>query len=132
MGLNKFMGIGRLGQDPEVKDLEHGKLVRFSIAINETWTDRDGNKKEKTEWVSCSAFGKLADLCAMYLVKGKMVFVEGKLETRSWDKDGVRMSATNVKVENVQFLGDRFSEKVQDGMVVQKKQLPNYATNEGF
>ncbi len=109
-GINKVILVGRLGQDPEVRYLANGDaVVNFSIATSETWKDKDtGVKKERTEWHRIVAWRRLGEICGEYLSKGKECYVEGKLQTRSWDdKDGVKKYTTEIIASNVQFLGGR-------------------------
>lgn len=107
-GLNKVQLIGRLGSDPEMKYMPSGDPVcEFSIATSESWKDKDGNKKERTEWHNIKVFKKLAEICGKYLGKGKQVYVEGKIQTRTWDKDGVKHYRTEVVANEVQFLGSK-------------------------
>ncbi|MBU6376566.1 MAG: single-stranded DNA-binding protein [Bdellovibrionales bacterium] len=107
MSVNKVILIGRLGQNPEVRHTPSGSSVaNFSLATNESWTDKQGQKQERTEWHRVVVWGKLADLCGQYLVKGRQVFIEGKLQTRQWqDKDGQTKYTTEVLAQTVQFLG---------------------------
>ncbi|CAG0945175.1 Single-stranded DNA-binding protein [Anaerolineae bacterium] len=104
MAVNKFYGIGNLGKDPEIKFLEGGNSVcKFSIAITEKWT-KDGEKQERTEWVNIEAWGKLAELAAEYLKKGSKCFVEGKLKTDKYQKEGQDHYMTKVVAHTIQFL----------------------------
>lgn len=108
--LNKVQLIGRLGKDPEVRNLESGKAVaNFSIACSEKWKDRtSGEVKEKTEWVNLVAWDPLADkVIARYLHKGDLVYIEGKLQTRSWEKDGVTRYTTEVLVSSLIMLSTK-------------------------
>ena len=107
MSVNKVILIGRLGQNPEVRHTPSGSSVaNFSLATNEAWTDKQGQKQERTEWHRVVVWGKLADLCGQYLQKGRQVFIEGKLQTRQWqDKDGQTKYTTEVLASTVQFLG---------------------------
>jgi single-strand DNA-binding protein len=107
MAINKVILIGNLGQNPEVKSSSSGQSIcNLSIATNESWTDRNGQKQEKTEWHRVVVFGKLADLCGQYLQKGRQAYIEGKLQTRSWqDKDGQTRYTTEIVAQQVQFLG---------------------------
>jgi single-strand DNA-binding protein len=98
------MVIGHLGKDPEVKKVGEQSVCNFTMATSEKWT-KDGEEKEKTEWHRITVWGKLADLCGTYLKKGRQAYVEGKLQTRSYDKDGVTMYTTEIIASNVQFLG---------------------------
>lgn len=107
MSVNKVIILGRLGQDPELKYTPSGTAVcNFSLATSESWTDKSGQKQEKTEWHRIVVWGKLAELCNQYLTKGRQAFIEGKLQTRSWeDKDGSKRYATEVLASTVQFIG---------------------------
>lgn len=106
MSLNKVMAIGHLGSKPELRTLADGNAVaNFSVAVNERWTDKQGQKQERTEWIKVSVWGKQAENCSKYLDKGRQVYVEGRLQTRSWEKDGQKHYTTEVKADNVQFLG---------------------------
>lgn len=107
-GVNKAILIGRCGQDPTLKYFTSGDAVcNFSIATSENWKDKNtGEKKEKTEWHRIVAFRKLAEICGQYLSKGKQVYVEGKLQTRSWEKDGATHYTTEIIADQIQFLGD--------------------------
>lgn len=107
-GINKVIVVGRLGADPEVKYTNNGVAVaRFSVATSDQWLDKTtGEKKERTEWHRVVVWNKLAELCGQYLGKGKQVYVEGPLQTRSWeDRDGVKRFTTEIRALTVQFLG---------------------------
>lgn len=107
MSVNKVILVGHLGQNPELKYTPSGQAVtNLSIATNESWTGKDGQKQEKTEWHRLVLFGKLAELAGQYLQKGRQVYIEGKLQTRSWqDKDGQTRYTTEVVGQTMQFLG---------------------------
>lgn len=105
--LNKVMIIGNLGRDPEMQYTAGGDAVtKFSVAASETWT-KDGERKERTEWFNVVAWRKLAETCAQYLTKGRQVYVEGKLQTRTYEKDGETKYFTEVIADQVRFLGER-------------------------
>lgn len=108
-GVNKVIIIGRLGQDPEVRYTTDGTAVAsFSIATSDNWTDKaTGEKKERTEWHRIVAWRRLGEICGEYLSKGRQVYVEGKLQTRSWEKEGVTRYTTEIVASDVQFLGSR-------------------------
>jgi single-strand DNA-binding protein len=108
-GVNKVILIGNLGKDPEITYTPAGLAVaRFSIATSETWKDKStGDKKEKTEWHRVVTFGKLAEICGEYLVKGKQVFIEGRLQTSSYEKDGVTRYSTDVIASDMKMLGSK-------------------------
>jgi single-strand DNA-binding protein len=107
MSVNKVILLGRLGQDPELKYTPGGSPVcNFSVATTESWTDKSGQKQEKTEWHRIVVWGKLAELCNQYLSKGRQAFLEGRLQTRSWDdKDGNKKYTTEILASTVQFIG---------------------------
>jgi single-strand DNA-binding protein len=105
--VNKVIIVGRIGQDPEVKYMPNGgAVVNFSVATSESWKDKtSGEKQEKTEWHRCTAFQKLAEIVGEYALKGTLVCVEGKLQTRKWsDKDGVDRYTTEIISDRVQLL----------------------------
>lgn len=107
-GVNKVLLIGRLGKDPEVRATQGGSAIcNFSLATSESWS-KDGNKEEKTEWHRIVFFGKQAEIAGKYLKKGKQVYIEGRLQTRTWkDKEtGKDCYATEIVGNTVQFLGD--------------------------
>jgi single-strand DNA-binding protein len=106
-GVNKVILIGNLGVDPEVRFTPGGQAVaNFRIATNESWTDKQGQKQERTEWHRIVVWGKLAELCGEYLKKGRQAYVEGRLQTREWtDKEGKKNYTTEIVANTVQFLG---------------------------
>ncbi len=107
MSVNKVILVGRLGQNPEVRFTPSGAAVaNFSVATNESWTDKAGQKQERTEWHRIVVWGKLAELCQQYLTKGRQAYIEGRMQTRQWqDKDGQTKYTTEVQAQTVQFLG---------------------------
>lgn len=115
-GVNKVILVGTCGQDPEVRYLPNGNAVtNLSLATSEQWTDKQsGQKVEKTEWHRVSLFGKVAEIAGEYLRKGSQVYIEGKLQTREWEKDGIKRYTTEIVVDmqgTMQLLGG----KPQDG-----------------
>jgi single-strand DNA-binding protein len=106
-GVNRVMLLGNLGKDPEVRFTPSGSAVcNFTIATNESWTDKNGQKQDRTEWHRIVVWGKMGELCGEYLKKGRQCFVEGKLQTREWnDKEGKKNYTTEIVAQNVQFLG---------------------------
>lgn len=108
-GLNKVMLIGNLGADPELRFTANGAAVaNFRIACSRSYTDRDGQRQEVTEWVSIVAWQRLAELVGQYLSKGRPVYVEGRLQTRQWqDREGNNRYTTEVVANDIQFLGGR-------------------------
>ena len=104
MYLNKAMIYGNLTRDPEMKALPSGMQVcSFSIATNRTYNDRDGKRQEAVDYHNIVAFGKQADVIAKYLTKGSGVYVEGRLQTNSWEKDGVKQYRTEIVVDRFEF-----------------------------
>lgn len=108
-GINKVMILGHVGKDPEVRFTPSGQAVcNFSLAAGESWTDKQGQKQERTEWFRIVAWGKTGELCGQYLKKGRQAFVEGKLQTREYeDNVGVKRYSTEVVAQSVQFLGGK-------------------------
>lgn len=116
--LNKVQFIGHVGRDPEIKYLPNGDAVcNFSVASSERWKDKSsGEMQERTEWLSCSAFQRLAEVCGEYLKKGSLVYVEGKLQTRKYeDKDGVTKYITECRIDQMKMLGGRDREGGGEG-----------------
>ncbi len=104
MYLNKAMIYGNLTRDPEMKALPSGMSVTsFSLATNRVYNDRDGKRQEQVEYHNIVVFGKQAETAAKYLKKGAGAYVEGRLQTRSWDKDGQKMYRTEIVADRVQF-----------------------------
>jgi single-strand DNA-binding protein len=108
-GLNKVMIIGRLGKDPEMRYTPSGRPVtNFSVATSRSWNTSDGERRTETEWFNVVAWGSLAEICNQYLVKGQQVYVEGRLQSRSWeDSEGKRHSAVEIVANEMIMLGDR-------------------------
>jgi single-strand DNA-binding protein len=111
-GVNKVILIGNLGADPEIRYTPGGTAVaNFSLATTETYTNKEGEKVTKTEWHRIVAFRRLAEICGEYLSKGRQVYIEGKIQTRSWeDRDGVKKYTTEIVADNMQMLGTRASQ----------------------
>jgi single-strand DNA-binding protein len=109
MAVNKFIGIGNLGRDPELRYMGDGKAVcNFSFAITEKYKDKSGDQKEVTEWINVATFGRLAEICGEYVRKGTKVYVEGKLKTEKYtDKNGIEKSATKITAEKVDILSSK-------------------------
>jgi single-strand DNA-binding protein len=106
--VNKVILVGNLGRDPEVRYMPNGEAVcNFSIATTENWKDKSGVKQEKTEWHNIVMYRKLAEIAGEYLKKGRPVYVEGRLQTRKWEKDGVTRYTTEIIADNMQMLGSR-------------------------
>ena len=104
--VNKVILIGRLGADPEVRYTQDGAMVtNFRLATDEQWKDKTGEKVQRTEWHRIVTFGKLAEICGNYLSKGRLVYIEGRIQARSWDdKDGNKRYATEIIALNMQMI----------------------------
>lgn len=109
MSVNKIILVGNLGKDPELRYTTGGSPVAsFSIATSERYKDRAGQQQEKTEWHNIIAWNKLAEICGQYLTKGKQVYIEGKIQTRSYDdRDGNKRTITEVIADQMRMLGNR-------------------------
>lgn len=132
-GVNKVILVGTCGQDPEVKFLPNGNAVtNLSLATSEQWTDKQtGQKVEKTEWHRVSMFGKVAEIAGEYLRKGSQVYIEGKLQTREWEKDGIKRYTTEIVVDmqgTMQLLGGRPQQNDQQGSNGSQQQAPRQQT----
>jgi single-strand DNA-binding protein len=108
--VNKVILIGRLGKDPEIRSTPNGQTVaKFTIATDERYTDRNGEKQERTEWHNIVAWAKLAEICGQYLRKGKLVYIDGSIRTDSWDdkETGQKRYRTEIIANNMQMLDKR-------------------------
>jgi single-strand DNA-binding protein len=112
--INKAILVGRLGKDPEIRSTPSGQTVaRFSIATDEKFTDRNGEKQERTEWHNIAAWGKLGEICGQYLRKGKLVYIEGSIRTDSWDdkESGQKKYRTEIVAQNMKMLERKSDEE---------------------
>jgi len=107
--MQKFIAIGNMGKDPEIRFLPSGQsVVNFSIATSRRWKDKDsGEKKEETEWHNCEAWGKLAEIIGEYLKKGSKIAIEGRLKTTMYEKDGHKFYPTKIIVEEMEMLDSK-------------------------
>ncbi len=105
MYLNKAIIVGNLTRDPELKVIAGSdvKTCAFSVATNRVWKDKNGAKQESTDYHNIVVFGKQAESTAQYMKKGSQVLIEGRIQTRSWDKDGVKMYRTEIVAESIKF-----------------------------
>jgi len=115
-GLNKVMIIGHLGRDPEMRYTPSGRPVAtFSVAVSRSWTSSSGENRSETEWFKIVAWGNLAEICKKYLNKGQQVYIEGRLQTRSWeDKEGQQRTSVEVVANEMTMLGDRRGKSQDD------------------
>ncbi|HSH71826.1 MAG TPA: single-stranded DNA-binding protein [Methylophilaceae bacterium] len=106
--VNKVILVGNLGRDPEMRYMPNGEAVcNFSIATTDNWKDKNGQKQERTEWHNIVIYRKLAEIAGEYLKKGRPVYIEGRLQTRKWEKDGVTRYTTEIIADQMQMLGSR-------------------------
>ena len=108
-GVNKAIIVGNVGSDPDIRTMPNGnQVVNLSIATSDEWKDKNtGEKKEKTEWHRCVFFNKIADIAAQYVNKGSKICVEGRLQTRSYEQDGVKKYSTEIVVNDMQMLDSK-------------------------
>ena len=129
--LNDCAFIGRLGRDPEVKQLPSGNsVVNFSIACGDDYKDKNGQKVEQTNWINCVAFGKLSDIIGQYVTKGSRIYVSGKQVTRKWqNKEGVDQYTTEINVSEMQMLDSKNdSSGASNGYKAPQQAAPNSGT----
>ena len=110
--MNKAILIGNLGRDPEISDTQAGvPIAKFSLATSEKWKDKNtGERHQRTEWHNITAFGRLAEICKDYLFKGKQVCIEGKIQTSSYEKDGIKRYNTEIIASTMKMLDSKNSE----------------------
>ncbi len=107
-GINKVILVGNLGRDPEIRTFENGsKKASFTIATSETRKDKDGNRSEFTEWHNIVCWRNLAEIAEKYLTKGKQIYLEGKLRTRSWEENGTKRYITEIEASTFTMLGTK-------------------------
>lgn len=119
-GVNKVILIGNLGKDPETHVFENGlKKVSFPLATTEVFKDKDGNRREVTEWHNIVCWRYLADIAEKYLTKGKPLYVEGRIRTRTWEENGAKKYFTEIEATNIHLLGNKSDSKPTEGRVEQ-------------
>lgn len=128
-GINKVILIGNVGTDPELRTMPNGNAAtNISLATSEQWNDKtSGDKKEKTEWHRVVFFNRLAEVVEQYVQKGSKIYIEGKLQTRSWEQDGIKRYTTEIIAHQMQMLDNRS----KDSKVYNEKPLPAPATAPG-
>ncbi|MFZ2089757.1 MAG: single-stranded DNA-binding protein [Desulfobaccales bacterium] len=105
-GVNKVILVGNLGADPELRYTASGTAVaKFRIATSESFTDKQGAKQERTEWHRITAWGKLAEICGQYLSKGRMVYIEGRIRSDTWEQEGVKRYSYEIVADTMRMLG---------------------------
>ncbi len=115
--INKVILVGRLGADPEVRYTPDGvAITNFRLATDEQWKDKNGERVQRTEWHRIVTYRKLAEICGNYLAKGKMVYIEGKIQTRSWeDKEGVKRYTTEIVASDMRMLDPKGAARDREG-----------------
>ncbi len=110
--VNRAILVGRLGRDPEMRHTTSGTpVVNFSVATDESWKDQNGERQRRTEWHNIVVWSKLAEICNQYLTKGRLVYIEGRIQRREWDdRDGNKRHTTEIVASNMQILGSRSEE----------------------
>lgn len=123
MAVNKVILVGNVGRDPEVRHLDKGvPVARFSLATTENYTSKTGEKVSNTEWHNIVAWRQLAELSEKYIKKGSQLYIEGRLRTRDYDKDGVKHYTTEINADVIQLLGRREGSPESNGLPVQNEQ----------
>jgi single-strand DNA-binding protein len=114
-GVNRVILVGNLGADPELRYTASGTAVaKFRIATSETFTDRQGAKQERTEWHRITAWGKLAEICGQYLSKGRMVYIEGRIRSDTWEQEGVKRYSYEIVADTMRMLGGGRGEREEE------------------
>ena len=115
MSINKVILLGRVGRNPEIKDVNGAKVAQFSLATGEKYKDRNGNLQEKTEWHNIVAWRNTADICEKYVHSGDQICVEGKIQYRQWETDkGEKRYSTDIVADRVELLGSKGNSQVDD------------------
>ena len=125
--VNKVILVGNLGRDPELRSTPSGQQVAsFSLATNRKWKDRDGNRQEQTEWHNIVCWGRQAEIAGQYLTKGRQIFVEGRIQTQSWEdrQSGEKKYRTEIVCDNFQMLGQRGDQPGGGGYQPQEESSP--------
>jgi len=111
--MNKAILIGYLGRDPEIRTNNGMTIAKFSVATSEKWRDKNtGEIQERTEWHRIAAFGRLAEICKDYLSKGRQVCIEGRIQTSSWEKDGIKKYSTEIIASKIKMLGAKYLDEI--------------------
>jgi len=107
-GINKVILVGHLGKNPEIRTFENGsKKASFPLATSESYKDKDGTRKEQTEWHNIVCWRNLADIAEQYLTKGKLIYLEGRLRTRNWEENGTKRYITEIEATTFTMLGSK-------------------------
>jgi len=123
--VNKVFLLGNVGKEPDVKVFDNGDMkTTFTLATSDQWSDKQGNKQESTEWHNCVTYRQLAKIASDYVKKGSKVFVEGRIKTNSWEKDGVKKYQTTVEVLKLLVLDKRDNSVVAESLEVSDDTIP--------
>src|SRR6266513_2814316 len=118
--LNRVQLIGRLGADPELRHTAAGlPVATFNLATNRQWPGKDGSIQEETEWHTIVAWDKLAQICSEHLTKGRLIYIEGRIHTRSWDSNGQKQYKTEIVANDMLILDSRQTAEAGEAIVVQ-------------
>jgi single-strand DNA-binding protein len=133
MSVNKVILVGNVGRDPEVRHLDKGVAVaRFSLATTENYTSKTGEKVSNTEWHNIVAWRQLAELSEKYIKKGSQLYIEGRLRTRDYEKDGVKHYATEINADSIQLLGRREGQAEISGQPLVNAEQPQVLNEPDF
>lgn len=123
--LNKVLLIGRLGADPEIRSTQTGaKVATFRMAVSRWWKNADGERQEATEWINIESWGRLAELCENYLNKGRLIYIEGRLQTDQYERDGERRYFTKVVTRDIQILEGKSVETEGAAADIDEEEVP--------
>jgi len=133
-GINKVILVGNLGRDPETRYSQGGSAItNFSVATSESWKDKQGQQQERTEWHNVVCFARLAEIAGEYLRKGSKVYIEGKLQTSTWEKDGQKHYKTEIHARELQMLDGRSQEQTNpDNQPPRAPSLQQQLADEGM
>jgi single-strand DNA-binding protein len=125
MSVNKVILVGRLGRDPETRFTGGGQAVaNFSLATDETYKDKNGERQKRTEWHKITVWGKQAEIAQQYLKKGSLVYVEGRIQTREWqDKEGQKRTSYDIVCNNFRMLGGRADGAARCGRIIAQRRF---------
>lgn len=124
-GVNKVILVGRLGKDPEIRTFENGvKKATFTLATSENRKDKEGNRIENTEWHNIVCWRNLAEIAEQFLNKGKLIYIEGKLRTRSWEDNGLKKYITEIETSTFTMLGSKEEQKPTEVQVPNQPPMP--------
>jgi single-strand DNA-binding protein len=116
--VNKWIGIGRIGSDPEVRDMNNSKVAKLNLAVSEKYKNRSGEMVDETTWLSVICWNQLSDICEKYVKKGDLLYIEGKIKNRSYDnKDGVKVYVTEIIADSLRMLSSKQEAKSPESKI---------------